>query len=52
MLLNTIARCFFLSALLMLVALKAWGQQSGQISGKVSMKETGGTAPRGERLDC
>ena len=42
MLLNTIARCFFLSALLMLVALKAWGQQSGQISGKVSMKETGG----------
>ena len=42
MLLNTIARCFFLSALLMLVALTAWGQQSGQISGKVSMKETGG----------
>ena len=42
MLLNTIARCFFLSALLMLVSLKAGGQQSGQISGKVSMKETGG----------
>ena len=45
MLLKTIARCFFPYALLMLLALlafKAWGQQSGQISGKVSMKETDG----------
>ena len=42
MLLKTIARCFFRYALLMLLALMARGQQSGQISGTVSMKETGG----------
>lgn len=42
MLLKTIARCFFPCALLMLLTVKVWGQQSGQISGKVSMKETGG----------
>ena len=42
MLSNANVRCSLLSALLMSLALTAWGQQSGQISGKVSMKETGG----------
>ena len=41
MLSNANVRCSLLSALLMSLALTAWGQQSGQISGKVSMKETG-----------
>ena len=42
MLSNTNARCLLLSFLLLSLAVTAWGQQSGQISGKVTMKETGG----------
>ena len=42
MLSNTYARCLLLTALLASLALTARGQQSGQISGTVSMKETGG----------
>ncbi|MDE0435490.1 MAG: TonB-dependent receptor [Bryobacterales bacterium] len=42
MLWNSYARCLLLTALLALLAPTARGQQSGQISGKVSMKETGG----------
>ena len=42
MLWNSYARCLLLTALLASLVPTARGQQSGQISGKVSMKETGG----------
>ena len=52
MLSNANARCSLLSALLMSLALTAWGQQSGQISGEGLDEGDGWTAPWGERLDC
>ena len=42
MLWNSYVRCLLLTALLASLVPTARGQQSGQISGKVSMKETGG----------